>query len=151
MRRPTSTTAIPLNSAHSTAICCDAIHISMCWEAAAARTTATFKRLHEPVRRFRRPSENSIQHAREPGDLWSASDRKETRPVREGAKPEGGRARSGGVGPHHTIDEPDEQRRAIFGGAWGEKGAGQGEHRSVQHEPDTVRGSECSKDCAVCE
>jgi len=25
-----------------------------------------------------------------------------TRPVREGAKPQGGRARSGGVGPHHT-------------------------------------------------
>src|SRR6267143_5985264 len=39
-----------------------------------------------------------------------------------------------------TIDEPDEQRRAIFGGAWGEKGAGQGEHRSTQHQPDTVRG-----------
>jgi putative NADPH-quinone reductase len=35
------------------------------------------------------------------------------------------------VGPRHTIDEPGEQRRAIFGGAWGEKGAGQGEHRSI--------------------
>ena len=50
------------------------------------------------------------------------------------------RARFGGVGPRHTIDEPDEQRRAIFGGAWGEKGAGQGEHCSSQHQPDTVRG-----------
>src|SRR5258708_32629159 len=87
------------------------------------------------------PAHAEKQHAREPGDLWSASARKGTRPVREGAKPEGGRARSGGVGPHHTIDEPDEQRRAIFGGAWGEKGAGQGEHRSTQHHPDTARGT----------
>ena len=51
--------------------------------------------------------------------------------VREGPKPHGGRTRSGEVGPRHIIDEPDEQRRAIFGGAWGEKGAGQGEHRSI--------------------
>ena len=87
------------------------------------------------------PAHAEKQHAREPGDLWSASARKGTRPVREGAKPEGGRARSGGVGPHHSIDEPDEQRRAIFGGDWGEKGAGQGEHRSVQHRPDTERGT----------
>jgi hypothetical protein len=65
--------------------------------------------------------------------------RKGTRPVREGVKPHGGRARFGGVGPRHTIDEPDEQGRAIFGGAWGEKGAGQGEHCSSQHQPDTVR------------
>src|SRR4029077_1806795 len=79
------------------------------------------------------PAHAEKQHAREPGDLWSAWTRKGTRPVREGPKPHGGRARSGGVGPHHTIDEPDEQRRAIFGGDWGEKGAGQGEHRSVQH------------------
>src|ERR1700732_2411552 len=85
------------------------------------------------------PAHAEKQHAREPGDLWSASARKGTRPVREGAKPEGGRARSRGVGPHHTIDEPDEQRGAIFGGAWGEKGAGQGEHRSTQHSPDTER------------
>jgi hypothetical protein len=72
---------------------------------------------------------------------------RETRPVREGSKPQGGRARSRGFGPRHSIDEPDEQRRAIFGGAWGEKGAGQGEHRSTQHQPDTVRGwMECSTD-----
>jgi hypothetical protein len=57
--------------------------------------------------------------------------RKGTRPVREGVKPHGGRARFGGVGPRHSIDEPDEQRRAIFDGVWGEKGAGQGEHRSI--------------------
>jgi hypothetical protein len=86
------------------------------------------------------PAHAEKQHAREPGDLWSASARKGRRPVREGAKPQGGHARSGGVGPRHSIDEPDEQRRAIFGGAWGEKGAGQGEHRSTQHQPDTVRG-----------
>jgi hypothetical protein len=55
--------------------------------------------------------------------------------VREGAKPHGGRVRFGGVGPRHTIDEPDEQRRAIFGGAWGEKGAGQGEHRLINTRP----------------
>src|SRR6267143_407614 len=87
------------------------------------------------------PAHAEKQHAREPGDLWSASARKGTRPVREGAKPHGGRVRSGGVGPRHSIDEPDEQRRAIFGGAWGEKGAGQGEYRSTQHPPDAVRGS----------
>ena len=52
------------------------------------------------------PAHAEKQHAREPGDLWSASTRKGTRPVREGAKPHGGRARSGGVGPRHTIDEP---------------------------------------------
>jgi len=28
----------------------------------------------------------------------------------------------------------------IFSGVWGEKGAGQGEHRSIQHRPDTARG-----------
>ena len=43
--------------------------------------------------------------------------------------------------PRHSIDEPDEQRRATFGGVWGEKGAGQGEHRSVPHSPDTERGT----------
>jgi hypothetical protein len=66
---------------------------------------------------------------------------KGTRPVCEGAKPQGSRARSGGVGPRHSIDEPDERRRAISGGVWGEKGAGQGEHRSTQHQPDTARGN----------
>jgi hypothetical protein len=50
-------------------------------------------------------------------------------------------ARSRGLGPRHIIDEPDELRRAIFGGASGEKGAGQGEHRLIQHSPDTVRES----------
>jgi hypothetical protein len=70
-----------------------------------------------------------------------ASARKGRRPVCEGAKPQGRHARSGGVGPRHSIDEPDEQRRASFGGAWGEKGAGQGEHRFIPHSPDTARGN----------
>ena len=43
------------------------------------------------------------------------------------------------------IDEPAEQRRAIFGGGWGEKGAGQGEHRSNPHSPDTVRANPVSQ------
>src|ERR1700683_4026835 len=87
------------------------------------------------------PAHAEKQQAREPGDLWSASARKGARPVCEGAKPQGRHARSRGVGPRHSIDEPDEQRRAIFGGAWGEKGAGQGEHRFIQHSPDTARGN----------
>ena len=94
------------------------------------------------------PAHAEKQHAREPGDLWSASAREGTRPAREGPKPQGGRARSGGVGPRHTIDEPDEQRRAIFSGAWGEKGAGQGEHRSpTRHRAE----NKCPRDWAVCE
>jgi len=40
-----------------------------------------------------------------------------------------------------TSMNQTKQRRAIFGGAWGEKGAGQGEHRLIQHSPDTVRGT----------
>src|SRR4249920_593250 len=40
--------------------------------------------------------------------------RKGMRPVREGPKPHGGHARSGGVGPRHTIDEPDEQGRKNY-------------------------------------
>ena len=52
-----------------------------------------------------------------------------------------GHARAGGVGLRRSTDEPAEQRGAIFGGGWGGKGADQGEHRSVQHEPDTERGT----------
>ena len=63
------------------------------------------------------------------------------RPVREGHKPNGGHERSGGVGLRRSTDEPAEQRGAIFGGGWGGKGADQGEHRSVPHEPDTERGT----------
>ena len=48
-----------------------------------------------------------------------------------------------------TLESSDEQRGAIFGGAWGEKGADQGEHRSVQHQPDTVRGMSVPTDGAV--
>src|SRR5215469_4243194 len=87
------------------------------------------------------PAHAEKQHAREPGDLWSASARKGARPVREGPKPQCGCARFRGVGPRHTIDEPAEQRRAIFGGGWGEKDADQGEHHSAQHKPDTERGT----------
>ena len=87
------------------------------------------------------PAHAEKQHVREPGDLQSASIPSRSRPVRAGAKPNGGRARCGGVGPRHSTDEPAEQRRATFGGGWGGKGAGQGEHRSVPHEPDTERGT----------
>src|SRR6185437_10449731 len=85
------------------------------------------------------------QHAREPGDLWSAPTESKSRPVREGAKPNVGHARSGGVGLHHSTDEPAEQRGATFSGGWGGKGAGQGEHRSVQHEPDAERGTSVTR------
>src|SRR5450432_3052032 len=46
-----------------------------------------------------------------------------------------------GVVLRHSTGEPVEQRGAIFSGDGGGKGAGQGEHRSVQHEPDTERGT----------
>src|SRR5580704_11535217 len=39
------------------------------------------------------------------------------------------------------TDEPAEQRGVIPGGGWGGKRADQGEHRSVQHEPDAERGT----------
>ena len=38
------------------------------------------------------------------------------------------------------TDEPAEQRGAIFSGGWGGKAVDQGEHSSVQHTTDTVRG-----------
>ena len=68
------------------------------------------------------PAHAEKQHAREPGDLQSASIPSRSRPVRAGAKPNGGHARCGGVGPPHSTDEPAEQRRATFGGGWGGKG-----------------------------
>ena len=64
-----------------------------------------------------------------------------SRPAREGAEPQGGHARAGEVGPRCNTDEPAEQRGAILRGDWGGKGADQGEPRSVQHEPDTERGT----------
>src|ERR1017187_3566039 len=53
--------------------------------------------------------------------------------------PYSGQARFRGVGLRHSTCEPVEQRGAIFSGDGGGKGADQGEHRSVQHEPDTER------------
>ena len=38
------------------------------------------------------------------------------------------------------MNQPNKEGQ-LFGGGWGGKGAGQGEHRSVQHEPDTERGT----------
>src|SRR6266849_6690071 len=38
-----------------------------------------------------------------------------------------------------STDEPAEQRGATFDGGWGGKGADRGEHRSIQHAPDTER------------
>src|SRR5215469_8097285 len=72
-----------------------------------------------------------------------------TRTVREGLKPHGGRARSGGVGPRHTIEEPTEQRRGIFGGGWGEKGAGQGEHLFNSTPTRHSAGYACPRDSAM--
>jgi len=53
----------------------------------------------------------------------------------------------------HVLEESD---RAILSmnqtnkeersSAEGEKGAGQGEHRSTPHSPDTERGNECPRD-----
>src|SRR5215471_3037604 len=85
------------------------------------------------------PAHAEKQHAREPGDLWSASKETRSRTARKGPKPQCGHAHSGGVGPRHTTDEPAEQRRELFSGGWGGKGVGQGEHRSVRHESDTER------------
>jgi hypothetical protein len=54
----------------------------------------------------------------------------------------GRRARAGEVGLRSSTREPAEQREIDSGGRWGGKGADQGEHRSVQHEPDTERGTD---------
>src|ERR1700720_2289050 len=35
--------------------------------------------------------------------------------------------------------EPAEQGRETFGGGWGGKGTGRGEHRSIPHAPDSER------------
>ncbi len=42
---------------------------------------------------------------------------------------QGGRERSGEVGPRRSTAEPAEQRGATFGGGWGGKGADRGERR----------------------
>src|ERR1019366_3811349 len=55
--------------------------------------------------------------------------------------PHSGQACLRGVGLRHSTRETVEQRGAIFSGDGGGKGTGQGEHRSVEHEPDTERGT----------
>ena len=72
------------------------------------------------------PAHAEKQHAREPGDLLDVLVER-SRPVREGDKPNGGRARSGEVGLRHSTDEPAEQRGLVFHGGWGGKGVDQGE------------------------
>jgi hypothetical protein len=51
------------------------------------------------------------------------------------------RARSRGVGPRHTIDEPGEARRAILGGAWGEMRARAKENLVPSHTHRTQYGA----------
>ena len=85
------------------------------------------------------PAHVEKQHAREPGDLQSVC--AVGRPVREGAKPQGGHARSGGVGLRCSTGEAAEQRSASFGGGGGGKAAAQGERRGIQHATDTERGT----------
>src|SRR5215813_1423802 len=84
------------------------------------------------------PAHAEKQHAREPGDLLCVLV-KGSRPVREGHKPNGGRERSGEVGPRRSTSEPAEQGRATFHGGRGGKGADRGEHRSITHASDTER------------
>jgi hypothetical protein len=48
--------------------------------------------------------------------------------------------RKGGP-PRRNEESQSTQRVKGRPPAWGEKGAGQGEHRSTQHHPDTVRGT----------
>src|SRR5437660_1191296 len=55
------------------------------------------------------------------------------------AKPNGGHARAGEVGPCRNTCEPTEQGRATFRGGWGGKGTDEGEHRSIAHARDTER------------
>src|SRR6266550_2295674 len=92
-----------------------------------------------PVRFTVRTGFAEKQHAREPGDLWNLSIQPGSRPVRKGESPYSGLARFRGVGLRHSTCEPVEQRGANLGGDGGGKGAGQGEHRSVPHSPDTER------------
>jgi hypothetical protein len=76
----------------------------------------------------------------------------ENRETSRAPRPEKERGRSAKVQSHnadaHALEESDraipsmnQTNKAIFGGAWGEKGADQREHRLIQHSPDTVRGN----------
>jgi hypothetical protein len=70
----------------------------------------------------------------------SGPSRTETGPRRRQATRRACTRRRSRTAPYNT-DEPAEQRGFQPGGGWGGKGADQGEHRSVQHEPDTERGT----------
>jgi len=80
------------------------------------------------------PAHAEKQHAREPGTL-ERLDRKGTRPVREGAKPEGGRARSGGVGPH-ILSMNQTNKRSDLRRSLGRKGCGP---RRTSFNPTLIR------------
>jgi hypothetical protein len=67
------------------------------------------------------------------------------RPVREGHKPNGGRARAGEVGLCRSTCEPTEQGKATSCGGRGGKGAAGGEHRSTAHAPDSEQESACPR------
>src|SRR5580693_3952954 len=99
-------------------------------------TTTTLTASGYSVLRSLRTWHAEKQHAREPGDLLHVLV-KRSRPVREGHKPSGGRARAGEVGLCRNTSEPAEQRRATFCGGWEGKGTDSGEHRSITHAPDT--------------
>jgi hypothetical protein len=89
------------------------------------------------------PAHAEKQHAREPGDLLHVLVNR-SRPVREGHKPSGGRARAGEVGLCRTTSEPAEQRRATFGGGWG--GRAQTQENTVQsHMRPTQSGKRMSQ------
>jgi hypothetical protein len=60
--------------------------------------------------------------------------------TREGPHPFIRQNRKGGP-PRRNEESQSTQRVKGRPPAWGEKGAGQGEHRSTQHHPDTVRGT----------
>src|SRR5260370_15114849 len=75
------------------------------------------------------PAHAERLHAREPGDFRCA--RRSNWPVRKGRWPHAGHARSGGVGPRCSTDEPAEQEWETTGGGWGGKTGDQGERRAT--------------------
>jgi hypothetical protein len=91
-------------------------------------TTAALFASGMSVLRSLRTRHADKQHAREPGDLQHALVRR-PRPVREGHKPHGGRARAGEAGVCRSTCDAAEQGRATFGGGCGGKGRDEGEHR----------------------
>ncbi len=75
--------------------------------------------------------------------FWNLSTQPGSRPARKRliAAQRAGTASAEEVGSRRSTYEPAEQRGTDLGGGRGGKGAGQGEHCSVQHEPDTERGT----------